>query len=186
MKIALISDSHDNVANLEKLIDWLNKNQISVLIHAGDLCAPGVLIRTLSPNYQGQIHLILGNVGDPVLLEKIAAQLSNVKYYGQKGEIEIENKKIAFVHLKEEAEKLAAENKYDFVVFGHTHQPRIQKTQINADQNTDKRRHISVNWRSNLPKSALMVNPGTLGGLYNRPTFAIYDTEAETIEIKEL
>ena len=163
MKIAIISDSHDNVTNLEKLIEWLNKNKISILIHAGDLCAPGVLVKTLAPEFKGQIHMISGKVHDDATLEKVASQFSNVKYYGEKGEIEIENKKIALVHFKEEAEKLVAENKYDLVVFGHTHQSEIQK--INQTQ---------------------LVNPGTVGGLYNKATFVIYDTDTEKLEIKEL
>ncbi len=163
MKIAIVSDSHDNVANLKKLIEWLNKNKISVLIHAGDLCAPGILAKTLAPEFKGQIHIILGNVRDKTTLEKIASQFPNVKYYGEKGEVEIENKKIAFVHFKEEAEKLVAENKYNLVVFGHTHQSEVQKI-----------------------KKTQLVNPGTIGGLYNKATFALYNTESEEIAIKEL
>ena len=163
MKIAIISDSHDNVTNLEKLIEWLNRNKISILIHAGDLCAPGVLKKTLAPEFKGQIHMIAGNVHDDATLEKVASQFSHVKYYGEKGEIEIDSKKIAFVHFKEEAEKLVAENKYNLVIFGHTHQSEIQKI-----------------------KKTQLVNPGTMGGLYNKATFVLYDTKTEEIKIKEL
>jgi len=163
MKIAIISDSHDNVKNLEKLIIWLNENKIKILIHAGDLCAPSVLIKTLAPNFKGQIHIIFGNVGDKVLLEKAASGLANVKYYGLTGELQIENRKIAITHLKEDAENMIKKDKYDLVIFGHSHQSEIQK--INQTQS---------------------VNPGTVGGLYNKATFALYDTKTGNIEIKEL
>jgi len=163
MEICLISDSHDNVANLEKLINWLNKNNISILIHAGDLCASSVLTKTLAPKFKGQIHLILGNISDPISLERVANQLPNVSYYGQKGEVKIADKEIAFVHFKEEAEKLAAEDNYNLIIFGHSHQPEVYK--INQTQ---------------------LVNPGTIGGLYNIATFALYDTEKQTIKIKKL
>ncbi len=114
-------------------------------------------------NFKGQIHIISGNVKDEITLKKVASQFPHVKYYGEKGKIEIDNKKIAFVHFKEEAEKLAAENKYDLVVFGHTHQSEIQ----NLNQ-------------------AQLINPGTVGGLYNKATFILYDTKTGAVEIKEL
>jgi hypothetical protein len=163
MQIAIISDSHDNVANLEKLIRWLNKNRIFTLIHAGDLSAPGVLKKTLGPGFAGEIHLIFGNVGDKVLLKKIAAEFSNVKYYGEKGEIEIDGKKIIFVHFPEEAEKIAKKEKCDLIIYGHTHQAEIKDVNGN-----------------------LLINPGTVGGLYNKPTFAIYDTEKGKVKVIDL
>ncbi|MDP3244560.1 MAG: YfcE family phosphodiesterase [bacterium] len=163
MKIAIISDSHDNVVNLEKLINWLNENKISVLIHAGDLCAPAILSKVLATKFTGQIHLILGNVGDHKTLEKIAGQFKNVIYYGTRGEIELDGRKIIFVHFPEEAENLTLTDKPSLVVFGHTHFSEIKT--INE---------IKV------------VNPGTIGGLFNRATFAIYDTKNEEVELKEL
>lgn len=163
MQIAIISDSHDNVANLEKLIKWLNENKIFILIHAGDLCAPGVLKKTLGPEFLGKIHLIFGNVGDKVLLEKIAAEFSNVKYYGEHGKVEIEGKKIVFVHTPNEAEEIANKEKYDLIIYGHTHQAEIKEINDN-----------------------LLVNPGTSGGLYNKATFAIYDTEEEKVKVMDL
>lgn len=163
MQIAIISDSHDNVANLEKLIKWLNKNKIFILIHAGDICAPGILKKTLGPEYVGKIHLILGNVGDDVLLEKIAMEFPNVKYYGKKGKIEIDGREIIFVHFPEEAEEIAKKEKHDLIIYGHTHQAEIKDVNGN-----------------------LLVNPGTVGGLYNKPTFAIYDTEEEKVKVVDL
>lgn len=163
MQIAIISDSHDNVINLEKIINWLNKNKISTLIHVGDLCAPSILKETLGPKYQGKIYMILGNVGDGLILEKLAESFPNVTYYGKKGEIEIDNKKIVFVHTPEEAEAIVNRDKYDLIIYGHTHQAEIKDLNGN-----------------------LLMNPGTSGGLYNKATFAIYDTESGKIEIKDL
>lgn len=163
MQIAIMSDSHDNVANLEKTISWLNKKRIFVLIHAGDLCAPSLLKETLAPKYQGKIHIILGNVGDGVILEKLADSFSNVNYYGRKGELKIDDKRIVFVHTPDEAEKIANGEKYDLVIYGHTHQAEIKEMNDN-----------------------LLVNPGTVGGLYNEATFAIYDTDKNKVEVKKL
>ena len=40
MKIAIISDTHDNLANLKKAIDWIKKEKIKIVIHCGDIFKP--------------------------------------------------------------------------------------------------------------------------------------------------
>ncbi len=160
MRIAILSDSHDNVANLEKIIAWLNQEKISIMIHAGDVAAPGVLIKVLGPKFPGQIHLINGNVGDPELLGELAKGFANVKYYGHEGELEIDGQRIALTHFPERAEELARTGKYDLAVFGHSHQAEIKKI-----------------------GQTLLLNPGTSGGLFAEPTFALYDTEKREGEI---
>ena len=39
MKIGVISDTHDHVETLKKVVDFLNKN-CDLVIHCGDLCSP--------------------------------------------------------------------------------------------------------------------------------------------------
>jgi predicted phosphodiesterase len=39
MLIGIISDTHDNVENLEKFLSWAKTYQIDQILHAGDLCA---------------------------------------------------------------------------------------------------------------------------------------------------
>lgn len=168
MKILIISDSHDSVVNLEKVLKWASDNNIKDIIHAGDVSAPGVVVKTLSPMVSGKMHLIFGNVGDRELLEQICAKTNNIKYYGDLGEVDFDSssaglrasKKIAFVHFKEKAEALAKTGKYDLVVFGHSHQSETYKI-----------------------GETHLVNPGTVGGLYNRASFAVYDTQNEKIDI---
>jgi len=163
MKIALLSDSHDNVSNLEKAIDWLNDHGIKILIHAGDLSAPSLIVKVLAPNFRGVSHLVLGNVGDPTLMPKVAAQFKNISYHGKKGHIEVGGKKIAFTHLPQDAETLAKESKYDLVVYGHTHTFETRKE-----------------------NGTTIVNPGSVGGLFSEATFAIYDTETAKVETKSV
>ena len=43
MTFAIISDIHDNLANLKKVIDYINKNKIGKLIISGDLTNPETL-----------------------------------------------------------------------------------------------------------------------------------------------
>jgi len=163
MKIAIISDSHDNVPNLEKALGIIKNQGISLIIHCGDLCAPLMLSKVIVPNFEGKIHLVHGNVGDPDLLEKIAQNFPQTTVHGQIGELEIENKKIAFTHSPEQGKKMAESKKYDFVFYGHTHKP----------------------WEETIGKTHL-VNPGTLAGMFYKATFAIYDTEGDKLELKIL
>jgi len=163
MKIAIISDTHDNIPNLEKFLNWAKNNEIETIIHGGDLCAPGTLKMVLAPGFSGKIYLIHGNVSDRELLEKVAKEFENVEFFGDFGEIEVDHKKIAFVHRPEEGKKLAESGKYDLVFYGHNHKP----------------------WEEKIGKTRL-INPGTLAGMFNRATFAVYDTETDKLELKIL
>ena len=163
MKIAILSDSHDNAPNIEKALEWINQNKIDQIIHCGDLCAPSILAEILAPAFSGPIHLVFGNVEDRDLMPKVVKDFPNVKHYGDVGEIEIDKKKIAFVHFPDKAKELARSGKYDFVFYGHTHKPWEEKF-----------------------NDCRLINPGTLAGLFNKATFAFCDTKTGLFELKIL
>lgn len=163
MKIAIISDTHDNVPNFEKALKWMKENKIEELIHCGDLCAPSILINVLAPGFAGPIHMVFGNVEDRDLTPQKASEFSNVTHYGDQGEVEIDGKKIAFVHYPDKGKELAESGRYNLVFYGHNHRP----------------------WEETVGQTKL-VNPGTLGGLFQKATFAVYDTETDELELKVL
>ncbi len=163
MKIAIISDTHDNIPNLEKSLEWMNKNKIEQIIHCGDLCAPGTLKNILAPKFQGKINMVFGNVEDRELTQKLAKDFKNVKHYGDQGEMEIDDKQVVFIHYPEQAKKLAESGKYNYVFYGHTHKP----------------------WEEMVGKTKLL-NPGTLAGMFYKATFAVWDTESGEVELKLL
>jgi len=170
IKIAIISDSHDNLPNIYKAIEWMNKNGIAQIIHCGDVCAPGAL-REMAKHFKGKIHLVYGNVdGDHDGMEKIAEESGNVKIYGDVGELTLikqENKKtkkqrkVAFCHFPWEAKELAESEKYDFVFYGHDHKP----------------------WEKMIGKCK-MLNPGTLAGMFYKASFAVWDTNLNKFELR--
>lgn len=60
MKIAIISDIHDNLANLKKAMDLIKKEKIKIIIHCGDI----ITLQTLKGTFQefeGKIHIVFGN-----------------------------------------------------------------------------------------------------------------------------
>ncbi|OGY43553.1 MAG: hypothetical protein A3B89_03570 [Candidatus Buchananbacteria bacterium RIFCSPHIGHO2_02_FULL_40_13] len=173
MRIAIISDSHDNIVNTEKFLAWANENEIAIIIHCGDVSAPSMIKKVMVPMFSGPIHLVHGNVSDRKLLKKICAEFKNVTLHGDEGEIEIgrdiplqaggEKMKIAFCHFPERAKKLAQSGQYNLVFYGHTHKP----------------------WIENINKT-ILANPGTLGGLFQKATFAIFDTTTKNLDLKVL
>ncbi|MBI5072089.1 metallophosphoesterase [Candidatus Falkowbacteria bacterium] len=163
MRIAILSDSHDNLPNIEKALDWISRENIKFIIHCGDLAAPSVLSQVIMPKFSGEFHFVHGNVGDPELLEKVAKNFPNVKIHGEIGKIEVDGKKIAFTHFPEKAQELAKKGTFDLVFYGHTHKP----------------------WEEKIGQTRL-VNPGTLAGMFYKATFAVYDTETDKLELKIL
>ncbi len=168
MKIAIISDSHDNWPNIEKAIKYLNRQKIRVIIHCGDVCAP-LTLEEMTKLFKGdQIHLVNGNVdGDIEGFKRVAKKYKKLKFYGQTGKVEIacppkpeerrrDGLKMVFCHFPFVAKKIAKSGKYDFVFYGHTHKPWTEKI-----------------------KQTEILNPGTLAGLFSKATFAVFDTETQ-------
>ncbi|MFC1687220.1 metallophosphoesterase [Patescibacteria group bacterium] len=169
MLIGIISDSHDNIENISKVLEWFNKQGIKTLLHCGDLCAPSILVNVLAEKFPGTINVVFGNVdGDRFLMQKLISEkaLHNVLLHGELAEIEIDGKKIAMNHYPAIAKNLAASGNYDLVCYGHNH--------IQAEEKVG---------------NTLMLNPGTLGGIFAPATLATYDTatgEAKLLSLEEL
>jgi hypothetical protein len=154
MKIALFSDSHDQIANLEAALGAANAAGASMLLHAGDLCAPFVLDR-LGRHFAGPIHVVFGNNdGDGRLLQTIAAKHPQITLHGIYAEVRADGRDLALIHYPEPARRIAQSGAFDLVVYGHNH--------LKAVESVGK---------------GLLVNPGDLLGLHAAPSWGLYDTE---------
>lgn len=120
-RIAIISDSHDQVANLAAAIRYCNEQNISTVIHCGDLISPFMLKQLTK--LKGTVHLIYGNnMGDQHLISsRCGKTFENIQHHGTLAELELFNKHIAVVHYPEIARGLASQATYDIVCFGHNH-----------------------------------------------------------------
>jgi len=87
-------------------------------------------------------------------------ELNNVL---EKMEVELGGKRIFFNHYPDIAKKMAESGKYDLVFYGHTHRPWVEEM-----------------------VSCKLANPGELAGQRFKPTFAIYDTKTDKLELKIL
>jgi uncharacterized protein len=158
-RIAILSDSHDNIWNLEKALVQVQRMKADVLLHCGDLVAPFVLDQ-LAQGFAGPIHVVLGNNdGDGRLLHAIASQYSHVNLHGLYVELEMGDRRIALIHYPEPALRIAQSGHFDLVCYGHDHQK--YQEQIGR---------------------CYLVNPGEIMGRYGEPGWGLYDGESHTYE----
>jgi putative phosphoesterase len=158
-KIAILSDTHDNIANLEKAMEQIRSSGAEVLLHCGDLCAPFMVSR-LAQGFSGAIHIVFGNNdGDGRLLQTIASKHPQVTLHGIYAEITVGRRQVALIHYPEPARRIAQSGQLDLVCYGHNHQ-----------------RHHEMTGRCHL------VNPGELLGMYGVVTWGLYDSEAHSYQ----
>ena len=162
MKIAVFSDTHDNIWKLERALG-LMKNA-DVLIHCGDLCSPFVMKRLGEASKGRPIHVVWGNnEGDIRLICQIAKKYSNIQLHGELAELELDGLKLAINHYPDIARSLANSDFYDLVCYGHDH---------TAYQG--------------LIGDCILLNPGEIMGLKGKTTFAFVDTQSRQIEFVEV
>jgi putative phosphoesterase len=162
-KIAVFSDSHDRLDHLQSALQAANAAGAELLLHCGDLCAPFVL-RTLSQQFSGPIHVVFGNNdADGRLLQTIASQNDHVTLHGIYAEITAGGRRIAMIHYPEPARRIAESGQLDLVCYGHDHTLLLEPV-----------------------GDAWLLNPGEIMGMRSTPTWALYDTEAHAVTIHEL
>ena len=166
MQIAIVSDIHDNLWNLEAAIQFL-EGRASALLCCGDLCSPFVIDQL--GRFPQDTHVVFGNNdADLFRITKNAAKFPQVHLHGEFFEGAFENRRFAMNHYDSIARPLAASERYDMVCFGHNH-----------ELETARLGHT------------LLINPGPImgakftGGQWQdtAPTFVIYDTASDVVEI---
>jgi len=154
MKIAIISDVHNNLVNLGKTLDFCKKEKVVSLLCCGDLASRETL-DYLADNFSGEIFFTFGNMDDEHMADfKHVDNYKNINIFADHGEAEFDGQKIAFVHYPDMAKRLARSGKYSLVYYGHTHKP----------------------WEE-MVGNCKVLNPGCVTGDRFQPTFAIWDTK---------
>ena len=184
-------------------MEWCKNNQIEKIICCGDVTNSETL-QILSQDFPGEIFLVRGNL--EIYQPEEIAPYKNYTYGGRTAIWELGGKKVGVCHesflikeilakkevpssgglpspeasarqgvaspcktaLPSEAPPGGAKlgvgfNKIDIIFYGHTHKPWIETKD-----------------------GVQIVNPGTLGGVFSRATFAFWDTEKEEPELKML
>ncbi len=156
-KIAILSDSHDNIQGLATTLQAVRTSGAAVLLHCGDLCAP-FIVDQLAQGFTGPIHIIFGNNdGDGRMLQTIAAKYAHVTLYGIYSEITVANRQIAMIHYPEPARRIAQSGQLDLVCYGHDH----------------KKYHEQIG-------QCHLVNPGEILGKSGTISWGLYDCAAHS------
>lgn len=156
MIIGVISDTHDHLDNIKKALDIFNSRGVKHIIHAGDFCSP--FTWRIFKNFDGGFTGIFGNNdGERILLKKLYQD----KIYTQPYKLNLHNKNIVIMHEPDVAKELAKSGSFNLVIYGHTHEPVIEKIE-----------------------GTLIINPGEASGwLYGKPTVAIVNLSDMSAEI---
>lgn len=155
MKIGIISDSHDHLDNLRRVLGALGEEGVEAALHCGDYCAPFIL-----HDLEGlgvPVHGVFGNVdGDRHLMTRIADRdLEHVHLHGETAELELGGLRIGANHYPALAEGLAHTGRFDLVAYGHTHEAELRRV-----------------------GDCLLVNPGEIMGRKGNVGYAVVDAEA--------
>ena len=162
-KVAILSDSHDNVANLEQALAEIRAVDAEVLLHCGDLSAP-FMITLLAEGFSGDIHIVFGNNdGDGRLLQALSEPHDNVMLHGIYHELKVADRKIAMIHYPEPALRIAQSGQFDLVCYGHDHTPHHEQ--------------IGGCW---------FVNAGEILGMKGKPSWGLYECGEHVYAQKEL
>ncbi len=159
MFIGIISDTHDDMEQIRKMVELLNERAVGHIIHAGDHCSPFTfeIMGGLKGHYTG---IFGNNDGDRILLK----EKSGGRIFNQPCELTISEKDICVVHEPEAVDALVRSAKYDIVIYGHTHRPEIRR-----DNGT------------------LIINPGKVARLHKgKSTLVVLNTSSMEAELIEL
>jgi len=158
MKVAIFSDLHDTLPNLNIFLAWVASHKIPKLIFCGDLTHQETL-EHLIHNFKGEIFMVSGNADS-----YNPAGLKNIVYHKDRLEIKIDNQKILVTHRPADLKKILADNNsFDFAFHGHTHRPWLTQQD-----------------------GLIIANPGTLSEIFSKSSFALLDTETGKLELKIL
>jgi putative phosphoesterase len=165
LRIGIISDTHDNLQVVEKAINRLNQEKVTLVLHAGDYVSPFVIPKFKTLNCK-LIGVFGNNDGDHAFIKQKFSETKNCEIHSRFAEVVADNFRIGLLH-GEETELLTAlinSQNFDAVIYGHSHS-------VFSGKNS----------------KTLIINPGELCGyLTGRSTMAILNTNKKETEIIDL
>ena len=159
MRIAIMSDSHDNIWHLKTALTLISQSGAGAIIHCGDFVAPFMLKRLDKVGIP--VYGVLGNNdGSGLSLARDAYRdLSHIHLDEVVGKVTLGGVRIAFTHHPEVGQAFAAAGSFDLVCCGHSH-----------------------TWHREKVGDCTLLNPGEIMGSNGDPSFALFNTEEGTIE----
>ncbi|NCO24208.1 MAG: YfcE family phosphodiesterase [Candidatus Infernicultor aquiphilus] len=152
MKIGIIADTHDNLPQIKKAVEIFNQEKVELVLHAGDFVSPFTCLEF--KNLNCPLKGVFGNNdGDKIYLQEKFKGIGEL--FPEPYQTNINHKNIIMLHLEKLIDDLAESQKYEVIIYGHTHRTDLRKI-----------------------GKTLIVNPGECGGwLSGKSTIALLDLE---------
>jgi putative phosphoesterase len=162
MRVGLMADSHDRLPAIAELVKQMQATGVSMLLHAGDYCAPF----SLRPIEEARMSLagVFGkNDGDRQGLLATATAGFGAELFEGPHSFELGGQRVLVVHDLGDVPTRSVEA-HSIVVHGYTHQQAMRSR-----------------------GETLIVNPGeACGWLYGEPKAAILDLDTKKVEFLSL
>lgn len=162
MLIGILSDTHENLPFIARAVERFNQAKVDLVLHLGDIVAP-FCIKELQKLDKARVVAVFGNNDGEkkVWREKIPAvgEIHDAPF-----EMTAEGQILLLLHEPALLDALAASQRYDVILYGHTH--RVDKRSVGK---------------------TLILNPGECGGwLYGKNTIALLELPGKDVRIVEL
>jgi hypothetical protein len=163
MRIGILSDTHNNLANTEAALDYFRGAGITRLFHCGDITGASIVLR-----FAGfDVTFVQGN-GDYARDEIVTALLmiGGQRVLPARWSGTVAGKRIGVTHGDSQGVlyDLTRGGTHDYVFHGHSH----------------RRRDETIG-------AARVINPGALGGKHDQSrSVAVVDLAADTVEFVQI
>jgi putative phosphoesterase len=160
MKVGILSDTHGNVPRTVAAAQLLKQENVSAVVHCGDIGSEAVLNELASAfGLAGTpVHAVLGNVDSPELLHFPAS--TGVHVVAGKADLSLGGQRVAVIHGHDVMvmKDAIVSDQYAYIFTGHTH--------VASDKKIG---------------SVRVINPGALHQA-KPPSLAVLDTETGALK----
>lgn len=120
-RIGVVSDTHDNLEKVEKIIEFFNKEEVDLVVHAGDLISP--FTASKFDKLDMDFVAIFGNNDGEIIGLKNTLKY---KIFPDPHIFKVHGIRIIVTHKAELVDSLEKSGDYDLIIYGHTHKKDIR------------------------------------------------------------
>jgi len=155
--VGVISDTHDRVEVARRGVRLLRDLGANVIVHLGDFVAPFTLRAVLEEAGGARFYGVFGNNDGERVGLQLAARSAGATLAEQPLVVNVDGVSMLLLHgfgppelTRDVVEALAASGKWGAVLYGHTHEARLERFE----------------------SGTLLLNPGDGGGVLREPSVA--------------
>ena len=126
MLVGVVSDTHNNIKNIKKIIYLFNEEQVDLVIHTGDISKASTL--EIFSNLNSPLVGVFGNNDRIEEGLKEVCEVYDFNFQEPPLSLTLENKKVAVFHEPELIEGYIKDHQdTDLILYGHTHRYKEEK-----------------------------------------------------------